>query len=1173
MNQAHSFILACIIAGICSIATASPSVTLESGFNNPPTEAKARTWWHWINGNVTKEGITADLEAMKRVGIQEAQIFNVDQGYPEGPATYMSSYWLEMFRFAVEEAERLGLEIGFHNGAGWSSSGGPWITPEYAMQTVVYSEVQYKGKQKLKTRLPQPPTKLDYYKDIAVFAFPTPTGKERIDELALKTLSTHSFKSHLQPDSKTIDPASVIHRKDIIDLTGKMTTDGILEWTMPEGEWTILRIGHTPHGTENRPAGIGGRGLECDKLSRTAMDVYWKGGIKPIIDKVGPLVGSSLTNCIIDSYEVGCNNWTTGFNQEFEQRRSYDCMPFLPTLAGYYVESGEITERFLWDFRRTIGDMMADNYYAYFGELCHQHGMKFSVEPYGGPFEALQAGSTADIVMSEFWVGNNVFLDSPKLVASIAHLNGNSIVGAESFTSTGGWLNHPATLKQIGDWVWSEGVNRFIFHTYTHQPWNTAPGMTFHMYGLEMNRHNTWWEQGRAYMDYLARSQFMLQQGRNAADVLVFTGESSPNDGLHRPDIKALGYDYDEIGTTHIKSLTVKDGWLCTPAGGIYKLLVLPETNRMTPELIEKIGSLAHAGAIIIGPRPERSPSLQGFPRCDDHVARLAAEIWNNSSSIEKGKVTANLSVKEALQNADLPPDFSTEATGSDLSFIHRIAVNADIYFIANPQKESRRETCRFRVSGKQPEFWNPLTGEIKKAVVWKGEDGGITTMPVYLEEEESVFVVFRETPSASDMQILEAHTELTERAFRPLTGLEIIRAEYGTFLPDGLADVTKAANVYLSQGRSAFPANNDLAGYDPAAGSIKELRIEYEVDGQRRIQKAVENTPFMIDADNSEKIKIIRAVYGKFPADMHGVPPNYPVYDVKEELNKMIADGKLFIQVNDNLTGVVPVDNGQKKELRLTYSAGGETQQIVAVEGRTVSFASGSPEPELICENERIEWLTPYPGKITYLTTSGPPATIQVKSVPAPVELAGPWELNFPPDLGAPAKAQFDELVSWSSSSDEGIRYFSGTAVYHKQFKLSKKLVNEKYSLELDLGNVKVIAEVIVNGKNTGILWKAPFRIKLDDYVHVGVNDLEIRVTNLWPNRLIGDEHLPDDCERGDWVPASWPDWLINNTERPSGRVTFTTWKHWHKDSPLQVSGLLGPVYIRPYVKVALEK
>jgi hypothetical protein len=1132
--------------------------TLLAGFKNPPASAKARTWWHWINGNVSKEGITADLEAMKRVGIQEAQIVNVDQGYPNGPATYLSPKWLELFKFAVSEAKRLGLEMGFSNSAGWSSSGGPWVMPENAMQTVVYTQTQVTGGSAIHQTLPQPATKFNYYKDITVVAFPTPKSNERIKDLAIKTLSGDAFKTHLDPSDKAVDKSAVIDKSKIINLTSKMSADGTLNWAAPVGDWTILRFGHTPNGTENRPAGLGGKGLEVNKMSRTAVDAYWAGGIKPILDKLGPLVGPTLTNCLIDSYEVGCDNWTVGFSEDFKKLRHYDCLDYLPTLAGYYIESGEVSERFLWDFRKTIGDLMADNYYGYFGELCHKNGLKFSVEPYGGPFESFKAAAAGDIIMGEFWLGNTAYSESPKLAASIAHLKGNAIVGAESFTSTGGWRNHPATLKPVGDKQWTEGVNRFIFHTYVHQQWNRGPGVTFHMYGVEMSRLNTWWEQSRAYMSYVARSQFLLQQGKSTADVLVFSGESSPNDAYLRTDIKALGYDYDQIGPDQLADLTAKNGRIYTRSGLTYRLLILPETTWATPQLLSKLKDLVAGGAVIIGPKPNKSPSLQGYPACDEKAAKLADELWS-------GKISTNISVTDAFKKLDLAPDFSGGVTGANLNFIHRKVNNDEIYFVSNPQNESSNEVCRFRVDGKKPELWNPETGKTEPVLVWKKGAGNTIEIPIHFDANGAVFVIFRSNSSAN-YHITDVKTALQHQPLKPLLDLQIIKAEYGTFLQDGLVDVTDVLAADITKDGIHLAANNKLSTADPAPGSVKELRLDYELGGQRHQLHILENEQKDIKFDNQE-FKLIRALYGRFPTEMKDIAPKYPVYDVTAKVNKLVSLNKLVFTAGDNLFDAPPAESGVKRELRLVYSTAGETRHVAVENGGVVHLERDTPEPRVAYENGVPTWVTPYSGKITYTAASGSVKTAGVTAVPKPIELSGPWEVSFAKNLGAPPKATFQKLTSWTLSADEGIRYFSGTAIYKKQIILADDVIKSGNSLELDLGSVGIIAEVIVNGKNLGILWKAPFRIDLGNAVHVGKNDLEIRITNLWPNRLIGDAHLPDDITWSPYVPTAWPDWLLDSSiKRESKRITFTTWKHWDENGQLLPSGLLGPVILRSY-------
>ena len=1147
---------------------------LLDGFQNPPAAAKARTWWHWINGNVSKAGITADLEAMKKVGIQETQLFNVDLKDPKGPATYLSPQWLDLLKHAANESKRLGLELGFHNGPGWSSSGGPWVTPEHAMQTVVFSTTTHVGGAPLDAALPQPNAQLDYYRDIAVLAFPTPKTKQRIDNLDYKILSGR-IRNHLAPDTKLIPATAIVDKSEIVNLTAMVTADGVLKWDAPQGEWTILRIGHTPNGQRNRPAPAGGRGLECDKMSRAAVDAYWEGGIGPIIEELGPLIGSVVTNCVIDSYEVGTTNWTSGFEKEFERRRGYDCTSFLPTLAGYYVDSGEVSERFLWDLRRTVGDMIADNYYAHFRDLCHQHGMKLSVEPYWGPFDNMQVGAAGDIVMCEFWSGDIAFFDSPKFVASIAKLNGDSIVGAEAFTGEGGWTQHPATIKSIGDRAWAQGINRFIFHSYVHQPWDVGPGLTLSYHGLEFHRLNTWWEQGAAFLDYVARGQFLLQQGTTVADVLVFTGESSPNTGLLMPELKALGYDYDLVGANKLESLSVKDGLIQTSAGATYRALVLPKTTWMRPQTLRKFGQLANAGATVLGPRPQQSPSLQGYPKCDDEVALLAEKLWDAGT-------IKDASVIDLLRADSVAPDFSGETDmPAGVVFSHRRSGETDIYFLANAQKESRQETCRFRVTGKQPELWNAQTGEIKDATVWKENTDGTTSVSIELEREGSVFVIFRK-PAKTPAHITQTEIDLNLPPAVPLRNLEILDARYGTFLQPGLIDITETLNDKITDNRLVTVAHRGLCDYDPAPGYKKELRVQYKIGDTVKSTSVIETETLSIDGGDQGKLVLLNAVFGKFAKGAYGpsgLPPVARSKDVTEKVAALVDAGVFEIPVNDEMMG------GEKKQdsgqsLQVKYSTDGELRHSSARPGTTLNLFQRRAQSSLVAREGEVYWSTPHAGQMTYGTSTGQTNTVQVESVPAPINLTGPWQVTFPVSPiaskgpnNAVVKSTFEKLSSWSSSTEDGIRYFSGTATYQKQFDLPSDLLRPEVELELDLGGVAVIAEVVVNGKNLGVLWKAPFRVSLAGVVNEGANTLEVNVTNLWPNRLIGDAHLPNDIQRKGRGIKQWPDWLLNQTDRTSGRVGLPAYKHWNKDSSLNASGRLGPVIIRPYVHVKTAK
>ena len=1132
------------------------STSLEQNFKNPPASAKPRTMWFWINGNVTKEGITADLEAMKNVGIQGALIFNVNLGNPKGFADYLSTAWLDLFHFAASEAKRLKLELSFHNGAGWSSTGGPSITPEYAMQELVFSETILTEQQIFNDKLPQPKTHLNYYKDIAVLAFPKPKSDERINELDTKIIS-HKVRNHLVPDNKSISDLAVIKKSEIIDLTSKLTKDGFLKWEAPKGEWVILRIGHTPTGEKNRFPSDGGGGLECDKMSKKAVDVFWEAGIQPIIKKLDTLIGTAVTRCHIDSYEVGTTNWTANFAEEFKNLRSYNCKAYLPALAGYYIENGEETERFLWDFRRTIGDLIAKNYYGYFGELCHENGMKFSTEPYWGPFDSMQVGATADVVMSEFWSGSLAFFDSPKFVASIAKLNGSSIAEAESFTGMGGWNQHPGLLKAMGDLAWAQGINRFVFHCYVHQPWNVGPGLTLQVFGTDFNRLNTWWNQSKPFVDYISRGQFLLQQGTSVADVLVFTGESSPNDALLMPEIKTLGYDYDVIGTNKISSLTVKDGLVCTAVGEKYQALVLPPTHWMTPETLSKVNALALNGAVVVGLKPKKSPSLKTYPKCDETVEKMANKLWDT------GLIKEN-SIIDVLKKQTIPSDFSIEdGDRESIDFIHRKTEGADIYFVVNSKKESRELACRFRIIGKQPEFWNAETGEITNASVWKENDDATTTVSIPFDPEGSVFVVFRNSIH-SRQHIVNTEINLKETVLEPLSNLRIIKAEYGTFLPDGLVDVTNVVTKNIKNNRLRVHATRSLCSTDPAPGYKKELRIQYKIGDEVLEKNAMEREWLDINTSNKGKLEIQKAVFGKFERGVSGIPANKPVFDVTEKVKSIVASGICEIPIDDSF--FKEKDNAAQKNLRVTYATNNEEKTVSVSKGGVLRLTKGKPKSKLIYKNRKVDWVTPYAGEITYRSLKGGTKELKVKSVPKPIELNGDWEVSFPLKNGTSLDTIFNDLVSWSKSSEKEIRYFSGTASYKKEFNISSKLLKSCNSLQLDLGHVKIIAEVILNGKSLGVLWKAPYRINIDDAVVKGTNILEVKITNLWPNRLIGDEQLKLDYERKGPNVKEWPKWLLNKTERPTQRVTLAAFKHYNKDSELLPSGLIGPVKIIVY-------
>ncbi|MGQ9730351.1 MAG: glycosyl hydrolase [Candidatus Zipacnadales bacterium] len=1316
------------------VASAQPARQLERGFLDPPNSARPHTWWHWMDGNVTKEGITLDLEEMARVGIGGAQIFDVAVGIPPGPARYNSPEWRTLVKHALQEAERLGLEICMHNCAGWSSSGAPWITPEHAMQMLVVTEKHVQGPANLDEVLPQPETRWGYYRDVAVLAFKTPSAEVLPPEIARPTVTANvegfdasrvmdgdpttqsgmalvsgEEPAYLQfeypqpftarslviipgsgngqggdlqasddgvtfhkicniyvpqpnllrcPTSIHFDPVTArffrlvfprpsrrsaqvnfaeivltsgarlsnygvkagydrgnpppdrwevaeeglaIDRSTVVDLTSQMDAAGRLQWHVPPGDWTILRFGHTPTGKNNHPAAEDACGPECDKLSREAAAALWAGMLDEVIAEVGPLAGKSFKHVLIDSYEVDCQNWTPRFREEFQKRRGYDPWPYLPAMTGRVVHSVSVTERFLWDIRRTIADLYADNYWGYFAERCHEHGMELSTEPYGnGNFDELTAGGRADIPMSEFWVGSSNDNSNSKLASSIAHTYGRKFVGAESFTASdvnGRWQNHPYALKALGDFIWCGGVNRFIFHRYAHQPWvNLKPGMTMGPWGFHCERTVTWWDPGRAWMKYLARSQYLLQEGRFVADLCYFVGEGSPAGLPGRSSLRPApppGYDYDGCDThVLLTRMSVKEGRLVLPDGMNYIALVLPPNDTMTPPVLRKIAALVRAGALVMGPKPSASPSLQDYPRCDEEVAQLAQEVWGpcdgqtvTEHPYGKGRIIWGKPLEEVLQSVGLVPDFEYAALegSANLAYIHRVADGADVYFVSNQLHTTSAVECTFRVAGKRPELWHPDTGQIEDAPVYRVENGR-TVVPLRIEPAGSVFVVFRR-PDRLDVQLLgltrNGEPALHRAPPSPHT-LEIREAVYGvlqTELPN-MVEVTQQLRALVKDGVLEVRASNDLAG-DPAPNIVKQMRVEYILHGQPGTVTVLENQLLRLPREGAAPgaLEIRRAFYGLIPEGPIVIEPR--TVDVTRQVAALVKDGRLSVKATNDLAG--DPAHLVVKQLRVDYLLDGELYSKTVNENQLLELPTGMergisrsdlPFAELSLDAGSKPILTAWqPGTYEVQTAAGRTLRVEVPAVIAPLEVAGPWELSFPPKLGAPEHVTLETLISWTKHDDPGVRYFSGTATYTGALNIPEEAIGQGKVLRLDLGTVREIAEVQLNGQDLGILWKPPFRVDVTHAARAGRNTLQVRVTNLWPNRLIGDEQLPPDCEYRPGGPLlAWPEWLLKGQPRPSGRIAFTTWQHWTKDSPLIESGLLGPVRVYVGEEVALR-
>lgn len=1078
--------------------------SMEADFKNPPDTAKPRVWWHWLKGNVTEPGITADLEWMHRVGIGGFHMFDGDMGsevYVEKPVIWMTPEWKSALRHAASEADRLHLEMGMAFSGGWSESGGPWVKPSQGMKKYVWSEMVVNGPGPFTGTLPPLPSAVGqfqdspdasghsgFHADAAVEAFPAPeeegngsgqkpaiTTSGEVGDLSVlqdgsfaKSVEITSSKENpkawvqfayarpqtvqavqIAPKIRTgipqgqlqvsddgrqwrtvldlstsiglgpgrfpvrtfsipattarffrvlfdtpsinltevqllaeprlqdwenkalfgipsnpmpaigaeVQPGEAIDPARVIDLTSKLKPDGTLDWTVPKGKWIVLRLGYSLTGKKNHPATKEATGLEVDKLSKQDVRAYVEEYGKMISEAVAPWFGKSFQYFLFDSWEAGMENWTEEMLSEFKIRRGYPMNSYLPVLTGRIVGSRAKSEGVLWDFRRTLAEMVADNHFGVAADYCKEKGIGLYGEASGTYAESgdglLNKGKVT-IPMGEFWTPGPRHKPRPEHEADVrdtssaAHIYGKPLAATESFTTSGvGWSQSPFYLKSLADVAFSRGINRIVVHTSDHQPFvddQHKPGMTLGPFGQHYSRNITWAEQSVAWNRYLARCSHMLQQGAPFSDVAYFYGEGAP---VKAPFWKKVDpaqptqFDFDYVNAdVLLHGATAKPGALKLSSGMSYRLLVLPnDLHQMSLPLLRRIHTLVGEGAVLLGPKPEGSPSLGDGEQAKAEVKKLADELWGDSASrpnghaFGKGKVFEGKSIEDVLAAEGILPDLAwstPQNVGTDIAyplpagdsdqdvvFIHRTDGPRDIYFVATPKHHPFDTEVSFRVTGKAPRLWHPDTGEIEPTS-YRFEKGQ-TIIPMHFEPQDSVFVIF-----------------------------------------EGDAEKTSLS----------LPAN-----------SMKTL------------------------------------------------------------------------------------------------------------------------------------------------------ATIN-----------GPWLLTFPENWGAPPEIEFPALASWTANENTGVKYFSGTSTYHKQIEASPEWFKDDAKLWLDLGKVREIAEVTLNGKPVGgILWKPPFKVDVSGLLKPGSNQLEIKVTNLWPNRMIGDM-------------------------QPGVAKTFTwtDYKAFKADSPLIESGLLGPVTIR---------
>ncbi|TAG09215.1 MAG: glycoside hydrolase family 2 [Verrucomicrobia bacterium] len=1088
-------------------SVSSAQDVLEQGFYQPPHETKPWCYYYWLSDHVSKEGITADMEAMAKVGIGEALIGNIFvEEIPLGPVPILSEQWWELMEHAIREGTRLGVDVGIFNSPGWSQSGGPWVSKEQSMRYLASHEIGVTGPSDFRGKIAQPHRD---FQDVALIAYPAPADEAKDEEtpriileqkeigdllldgdlatkvkfpdlttlagkpvvidvvydqpktvrslqlrpaddpffaacrvfaevngeyqlidqfecdwrnqslsvgfirqaplvISLKETTSKKFRLEFDgilyghknfvpavgaslaelhfssaarvdryiekqlgkmlatPDQhwdgyhwrKSAEPSSnssVIDPKQVIHLPKITTADGSFSWRVPAGNWIVQRSGMVPTGMTNSPAVPRGRGLEIDKMNRAATAGHFAAFVGKIIERMPAAERRSLKRLVIDSYEAGAQNWTDDMALKFQKKYDYDPLPWLPVMSGHIVGSADQSDRFLWDVRRMVADLISEEYVPGLRDAGHKHGLELWMQNYGHwgyPAEFLSYGRETDRVSGEFWVTGALGNTECRAASSLANIYGKKWVSAESYTGGPSFLSTPQSLKARGDWSFTQGINHVVLHVYIQQPNSTVPGLNA-PWGTEFNRHNTWFSSAREWMLYQQRVCWMLQQGQRVADVAYFIGENTPAlSGPLKPELPE-GHDFDWINAdVLLRMADVENGDLVLPHGTRYRVLVLPDTIKMTPELLAKIETLVKKGATILGRPPIQSPSLKNFPEADAVIQSLAQTMWGSElkplTKYGMGRIFHDVSLEHVFKVLDLEADFSSDA---ELRYTHRRLGEDEIYFVSNPTIDSVRSEVHFRVNGKTPELWWPHSGKIERPAEFTSSAGRVT-MPLQLAAKQSVVVTFRK------------------------------------------------------------------ASKQPSIVSISSNK--------------------------------------------------------KHDLHAVMDEGAW----------------------RFSSTRGG-----------------------------------------SYSLTDSAGLTHQLTMPDAlpPVTLDGPWDVTFSSTAHSPEKMSFNQLSDLSTHDDPDVKHFSGSIIYQKSFD-----VKEIRQTLLDLGKVYSLAEIKINGRSFPVVWTAPWQVDISDALVLGKNDLSITVTNAWNNRLVGDAFLENEKR---------------STSIALPSVTQAT--------PLVPAGLLGPVQL----------
>lgn len=716
---------------------------LRADFIQPPREAYPKTYWWWLNGHIDTVRIREEIHAMHDAGLSGFDIFDI--GVPssdtvvQAGAAFLGEESLTAIKTALELAKSLGMQVGLNMASSWNA-GGAWVKPEHAAKSIYFSMTGWKGELGMRLTFPsiEKTDARGKLKSIEFNANGRPVYYEEIAVLAVPD----------RRDDKPIDPAEIIDVSSFFDPKTEK-----LNWN-EKGSFQIYRYICSNSGEQLKLPSKLSAGPIIDHFDASATEAHFN----YVLDKIRSVLPegiehSALKSLYLASYEATGFTWTPTLPDAFFRLNGYEIYPFIPALFDEHIFPEDITASFQADFRRTLSELMIDHFYRVAKKISNANGLKINSESGGPgfplhnvPVEPLKSLGVMDLPRGEFWINHNRLnadgidiLRVVKEVSSASHIYGRGIVEEEAFTTFQHWQEGPFEMKPAGDRAFCEGMNKVVMHGSSHNPRGYGLPGIYYGAGTHFNDRRIWWPKVRSFTDYLARISLVGQQCDFVADVLYYYGDAIPNYTGHKNSRfkPGPGYDYEVINTEILKKLEFKHGKLELPTGAKFDLLVLADEKIMHPEIFQKIGQLAGAGARITGSKPDSVAQRK-------NLADLRFTQKDIQSLWQEQGIT-DLPPPEILRQLGVGKDFSySDDYNFLLDYIHYTKNNIHFYFIRNTTGQWINRNCFFRQQNKQVEIWNPLDGSMEPAILGK-QVGNEFELPISFPPFGSAFIVFYE--------------------------------------------------------------------------------------------------------------------------------------------------------------------------------------------------------------------------------------------------------------------------------------------------------------------------------------------------------------------------------------------------------------------------------------------